>query len=395
MITAQTQHYSTAMTHAASSNDNINPQPTGQSNTTIDAAYDGVCSQLDALANQGMPSTALAFSAPPPHTASSSTPLAPAIPISITTPPFVSQPPIIPPRPRDTGFMDDVSRLETVTERTEVSSLSQSTRDSPRPQEVITTTVHTQRVDPERGSSIDTLSIQSIANRFPLPTSPMKGPRPAVPQTSPKKASDLIRLFESRAGGPSDPPAPPLFPSISAQNTGRSIREANPPISIPTPNLQSIFTASVPPSSYHTPIIHPTPPPKSPSPLSQVRTMIASWRARSGSPSQRVVGSPNRGGDTPRLFGRDRGWNVSIRRRKRHEGLEETALAEQGVEEVVGQMIGRADSVRIPSERGSVRGVGEEGGAGSRSGSIRSQALSIRPTEPPRTMTGEVSLMLQ
>jgi len=388
----------------------MNPQQTGQSTATLDAAYDGVFSQLDALANQGNSGyTPIRISPLPTQASTGFSPLASPIPMSITTPFPPLQPagtshfhpqlstsaPAVPPRPHigfgtrtndGSGFMDDVSRLETVTERTEVSSLSRSTTNSPQRQEVLRTSTSTriQHSDSERASTIDSFTIQSIANRFPLPVSPIKGPRPAIPQASPKKASDLIRLFESRVGGSSD--QPPQVQPISQQNTGRPDRETALPLFVPP--SAPVFTTQAPPSSYHAPKIPATPPPKTPSPLSQVRTMIASWRARSGSPSQRVVGSPNRGGDTPRLFGRDRGWNVSIRRRKRHEGQEETALAEQAVEGLRSQ---EEVELALLSERGSERGG--EGTQPSRSGSIRSMAISPQTSsDPPRVLTGEVSV---
>lgn len=65
-----------------------------------------------------------------------------------------------------------------------------------------------------------------------------------------------------------------------------------------------------------------------------IRSIIASWRARAGSPSQRVIGSTGtgKGGESPKLFGRDRGWpNLSLRRKNRYEGREQdrpTGLSE-------------------------------------------------------------------
>lgn len=113
--------------------------------------------------------------------------------------------------------------------------------------------------------------------------------------------------------------------------------------------------------------------------------MIASWRARSGSPSQRVVGSPNRGGDTPRLFGRDPGWNVSIRRRKRNE-RNEIGLAEQA-EELVSHLIPEASQDATGNED-IPRALNLEPPI-----EIAPRApssLSAQTDEPARVLTGEV-----
>ena len=292
------------------------------------------------------------------------------------------------------------------------------------------------------------LRSDSIAARYPLPASPIKGPLPkpgasggaGTPQATPKKASDLIRMFESRKGISTDPlPAQPSFAPSSS----------SPQLSMPPPTTQSAVgpppsqpsfvpsiaqrsasithTSSVPlmsrsgqlasssspvqqtfapvpgftptfapPSSYRPSNADenifnvPSSPPRQPSPLSQVRTMIASWRARSGSPSQRVVGSPSKGGETPRLFGRDRAWNVSIRRRKRHEGREQVGLAESGEEPQSSPIPIRYD---LPGESGEESGgFGGDGSAtpSARTLSVRSAGANTIRSEGPKQLTGEV-----
>jgi hypothetical protein len=134
-----------------------------------------------------------------------------------------------------------------------------------------------------------------------------------------------------------------------------------------------------------------SPPSKPPSPLASVRTLIASWKARSGSPSQRVVGSPGRGRASPKMFGRDGGWNVSIRRRQRHEGREDV-LAEQGVEDT-----SHLHPLPTLSETLDAASAEEEAildsEAPMRSASVRSSQSHGSSSAAPRVLTGEVSLL--
>lgn len=183
---------------------------------------------------------------------------------------------------------------------------------------------------PARSAPNENLLASSIATRYPLPPSPVKGPRSAgTPQSSPKKASDLIKMFESRTG--SEPPPPQ--PQFSRPT----------PFITPAHSRPEQAVQDTPPSSYRSPWASategqtargvsppaPTPPPKSASPLASFRSLVASWKSRSGSPSRQVPES-GRGGDAPRSLDRgDRAWNVSIRRRRRHED-EEVGLAEHG-----------------------------------------------------------------
>ncbi|ORX41083.1 hypothetical protein BD324DRAFT_678476 [Kockovaella imperatae] len=259
--------------------------PASEDQSTIDAAYEGVFSQFDALA--GQPN--LEFSYPTPPQSKPSRPIRPPASPSEGSSPGLA---FIP--------------LEAVSERTEPLSGAESRSPSPS--------------DSHAASA---LSATSIARRFPLPPSPVKGPR-STQTASPTKASELIKMFEARA----DPISQPSFaPALVSRTTAMARASGGIPRQEPAPSsyrptAESIFSTA------------PKTPPKSASPLSQVRTMIASWRARAGSPTQRVIGSPGQGGETPRLFGRDRAWNVSIRRRRRHD-QEQNVLAEHGDEEAV------------------------------------------------------------
>lgn len=363
---------------------NIVPQTTGQSTTTLDAAYEGVFSQLDALASQN-----LALNSPSASTPTSSVP--------IPAPSFLYS------RPFGTGAAD-LSPLEALSERTEPLSSSASIRSS------------TGTIGPKSG-----FSSTSIARRFPLPGSPSKGLSPtsgpstkqSMPQASPKKASDLIKMFEQRGSAP--PPQPSFAPAVSRTSAFAAIsREpsASPPplVAIQRP-LQSLFdpipapissptaTPALPPSAYRPPAADiplpgPTTPPKSPSPLSQVRTMIASWKARAGSPTQRVVGSAGKGGDTPRLFGRDRSWNVSIRRRKRHEG-EGATLGETGEEPDVSPTSKEPEQPEALLDGNTESNIHEEQGSETSWGGTSISAAKSRSVKSSKseakTLTGDVS----
>lgn len=340
------------------SSTSIAPQATGQSTTTLDAAYDSVFSQLDALAN-----TPLTLHDPTPPAATAELP-----------DPFNSAYPSTP------FGRNNVSRLSVVSERTEISTIS-STTTSPSPHEqpqlgAVTTggsdsrlsrrsvspnATAEQAVQGSPRTRQSSIGSSGIVSRFPLPPSPVKGPRGSpsgsigTPQSTPKKAMDLIRMFENQSKGGSAMPPPPQ-PSFAPAALSRTAQMATTGIPIVTsapiptaatgPQSSHVDTAPEPTSQENDRVgpnretqfplhtahnVPPTPPSKSPSPLSQVRTMIASWRARSGSPDKRVIGSPGKSGDGPgRLFGRDRdrGWNVSIRRRRRNDDKEEAHLAE-------------------------------------------------------------------
>ena len=332
----------------------LHRQPSTQSSNTIDAAYEGVFNQLDALAN---PSPSLSFSYPTPPSTSSN----PSRPFRSTIPPVSRS------EASSSGLA--FTPLEAVSERTEPVSATGSRVSSPR--------------DAAR-SDVTTLSATSIARRFPLPPSPVKGakapPPPAKNQSSPSKASELIRMFESR----SDPILQPSFALAMSRTTAMATAS--------TPSPEPI-TQNPPrrsremPSSYRPPAQDlfstiPSPPGKTPSPLSNVRTMIASWRARAGSPIQRVVGSPGRGADVPKLFGRDRGWNVSIRRRRRNEG-QGNVLAEQGDEPALEIPISPATPAK-----GSPGGGAPPSDPG-RTPSLGSVVPSVRSES--RALTGQVS----
>jgi hypothetical protein len=275
------------------------PQSTGQSTSTIDRAYEGVFSALDELANPvslqvDYPSQSASRYSPSPSPA-------PPVPTS-SRPSHLAEP-----------------RLAAVSERTEPLSAPPSSNGSPTPP------------GPARSAASENLLASSIATRFPLPPSPVKGPRSAgTPQSSPKKASDLIKMFESRTGSEPPPPQPqfsrPTPFTSPAQSRLEQAAQDTPPSSYRSPWASAMEDQT--PRGVSPPA--PTPPPKSTSPLASFRSLVASWKSRSGSPSRQVTDSSGRDSDAPRSLGRgDRAWNVSIRRRRRHEG-EEVGLAEQG-----------------------------------------------------------------
>jgi hypothetical protein len=370
----------------------IDPPDTGLSSATLEAAYEGVFSQLDALASQS-----LALSNP-----------------SSTTPSVPAQQGLYFGRQHGTGAAE-ITPLDAVSERTEPLSTVPSLRSK---------------------ASFDTISSLSIARRFPLPSSPSKTGRDdpsgsVTPLATPQRTSDLIKMFEQRGGGSSAPPPPqPSFApatmsrtSAFASKSPSTSREssASPPIPAAQPDrrpLEHMFAppqpapssfqapaeAVIPPPSSYRPVTEfmpsaaPTPPPKSASPLSQVRTMIASWKARTGPPATRVVGSPGKGTDGPKLFSRgDRGWNVSIRRRRRNEdlsqsrGLEETVLAESSEEAPVE----RSPNPAAPTESSSESGAdaGDEREDERSLGRTASARSGISTRSEARTLTGEVSLL--
>lgn len=221
-----------------------------------------------------------------------------------------------------------------VSERTEPTSPTASLSSTPSRFRRITQAEHrvVTDVDPVKpASSIETLSISSIAQRFPLPPSPVKGPRLAgTAPTSPTKASDLIKLFENRSGATLVAPAlvpstAPIAHALLAPQASKAAQRLSDAFQSPQPSPSqppSIDTAAQREDTHNLqPERPPTPPPKPSSPVTNIRSLIASWRARAGSPSQRVIGTPGKGGDSPKLFGRDRNWpNLSIRRRHRHDG---------------------------------------------------------------------------
>ncbi|WWC65105.1 uncharacterized protein I303_107719 [Kwoniella dejecticola CBS 10117] len=390
----------------------ITTQTTGQSTATIDAAYDGVLSQLDALAN---PST----SRLPPASGSSSNPYLPpsnfqpmpirqplvGLGINMNSSSSLSQ-------PTSPGLGNfTLSRLSTVTERTEKSSSPTSERSNTHSHTLSPTFPGAYKEGPSKTHSA---SASTIAGKYPLPpspskvpSSPIKGPRSAfstaptgtvgtsasgTPQGTPQKASDLIKMFESKGDSPNVPPQPKFLPSSPTKpiaskptSTSTSTKVSGLPSSGNTHPDTTFNTPSAPPSSYRTPLTStfeidaPTPPPKSPSPLSQVRGMIASWRARSGSPSQRVVGPVSGGPGLFRSGTGDKGWNVSIRRRRRNE----KELAEQADEATEEEK--KAPSQHSEEDKKSEKSSIHDEKAGeeprSRSGSLRSDKKSSEPKQ--------------
>ncbi|WVQ95510.1 hypothetical protein IAU59_002607 [Kwoniella sp. CBS 9459] len=392
--------------------DPIPAQATGQSIATIDAAYDGVLSQLDALANPSQLSSNAGDAS-----------------INRYIPPPAFQPmpvrqPLVglgirlgdSPATRDTSDSPQgvtMSRLSTVSERTERSSTA-SSPTSPHGQ-------GHERSPTFPGAYKEGPSSSTIASKYPLPTSPVKGPRSAfstvgpnspsgTPQGTPKKTSDLIKMFESRGSGsgPAPPPQPQFTPSsptkkestISTSAPARSPSVSRvPPPTLDTPSsahtgpIPDVSTFNPPPPSSFRGVTAPSPPPKSASPLSQVRGMIASWRAKSGSPTPGSAVGPGKSGDGPGLFrSGDRGWNVSIRRRRRHEReLAEKALDSQDQPRDKGNFDSSEGARAPPSPaRSHIQGQelsdrGEEE-APSRSASVRSDK---KAASEPKQLTGE------
>ncbi|OCF45693.1 hypothetical protein I317_00596 [Kwoniella heveanensis CBS 569] len=382
----------------------IPPQATGQSIATIDAAYDGVLSQLDALAN-------------PSHSSTNASSTNADEGFSRYIPPPAFQPlPIRQPlvgldtSSSPAGGIGDfmISRLSTVTERTEKSSTANShTSSHGQGHERSPTFPGAYKEGPSSSSS-------TIASKYPLPASPVKGPRSAfstigpsspagTPQSTPKKTSDLIKMFESRGSGSGSapPPQPQFTPSsptkkdsVTATSTpARSSASSRiPPPKFDAPSSSDKTGKPPPPSSFRS-VTAPTPPPKSASPLSQVRGMIASWRARSGSPTPEGAASVSKAGEGPGLSrGGDKGWNVSIRRRRTNE----RELAEQAHEtqdrprdqgDTDGIMGERAPSLPVESDREADEHF-ERGGDEplSRSASIRSEK---KTASEPKQLTGD------
>jgi len=103
-----------------------------------------------------------------------------------------------------------------------------------------------------------------------------------------------------------------------------------------------------------------------------------------------VVGSPGRGATSPKVFGRDGGWNVSIRRRRRHEGRDEDTLAEQAIEEIPHLVplptLGEAVDAAI-AEQGAILGSFNS----QRTPSVRSSLSRNSSSAVPKALTGEVS----
>ena len=249
-----------------------------------------------------------------------------------------------------------------------------------------------------RPGNYSTTPALPVAARYPLPDSPVKVAGASAAgggNSSPTKASDLIRLFENRTGPQAAAPPPPIFNKTASNWVSQPLRTSETPLAAPPPSSfkvpppSSSGVASPSSGSYAT-ALPSSPPAKPASPLASVRTLIASWRARSGSPSQRVVGSPGRGRTSPKVFGRDGGWNVSIRRRRRHESGEEEALAEQETE----------DTPNVPAPTSTLSEVvdaavaEEEAVLGldtGRTASVRSSRSHGSSSVAPRPLTGEVS----
>lgn len=168
----------------------------------------------------------------------------------------------------------------------------------------------------------------------PLPASPTKSLPTSSKPPAPVQPTHFISPAHTGVDRLSTPPPPPSSyrPPLSGFEP--------PMLNKPSPeNVETLI-----------PIRSRSPSPTSPG--AAFKSLVASWRTRAGSPSQRVVASPGKDG---RIFGRRDGWNVSIRRRKRNEG---EALAEQTEEREPAQpspIPSIQDEQRQPSERGNQR----------------------------------------
>lgn len=438
----------------------ILPQSTGQSTSTIDQAYEGVFSALDLLGGApSAPSAATLASASGPFPQRS----LPSLGTRVES--------ILPER-----------HLDALSEHTEPSSRQSSLRGSPNPALVGTpaaafqpSTPHRSRGDTSGGNrpthrssaSLSTESIASLAGRFPLPASPVK-PRTGgsggtatgsgTPQATPKRAIDLIKMFENRTGTEATPPPPqPSFatPAKSSSVSGPPKRpeaaadlaaagsatipadvfgsqdvratEQQPALAPPPSAYRGPFRAYTDPDPLAPPPAAPpalvragaaTPPAsirsaKAGSPLSSFRSLVASWKSRSGSPSQRVIGSPGgKGGDSVLSRGGDRGWNVSIRRRRRRDDRDVVGLAERAEEPTPQPFQPETQTSTAANDQSSHSRFDYATGAAQQSAPIHaeqeygqlpaeaSRAPSVRsfgqapPSEPPRALTGEVSTCL-
>ncbi|KAL1409582.1 hypothetical protein Q8F55_003573 [Vanrija albida] len=149
----------------------------------------------------------------------------------------------------------------------------------------------------------------------PLPPSPAKArpskqwtPKPAAtPTKNNTRASELIRMFESK----NDSPAAPSYDRRPAGAVATPFREAS--------------TASKPASSPSKPATTTTTSssPRPRSPISSVQKMVASWRARNAATQDESSSSST--STQPSQLWRKRSWNVSIRRRRRNEADEKVA----------------------------------------------------------------------
>lgn len=381
------------------------PQSTGQSTNTLDAAYDNVFSTLDLLGSG--PSLSLDNpNTPPPPSPPTSSGGSQSEAVTAFTSPYEASPASsqTTPRPRDRSEVS-VDRLTVVSERTEPESPTSSRPTTPtargRRGFSSRSISPAARPDSLRPGIYSTTPSVPFASLYPLPDSPVKvaGSSVGAGNTSPTKASALIRLFETKTGPQATAPPPPVFNKTASNWVSHPLRTYETPAPAPPPPSSfrappSSSEVASPSSGSYATALPASPPTKPSSPLASVRTLIASWRARSGSPSQRVIGSPGRGRTSPKAPGRDGGWNVSIRRRRRHEGREDEALAEQETEDTPHI----SEPLRTLSEVVDAAVAEEEAVLGldaGRTASVRSSRSHGSSSVAPRPLTGEVSLSLR
>lgn len=243
-----------------------------------------------------------------------------------------------------------------------------------------------------QSSSITRSEAERVATGFP------STPRPSAPPSPSKsgaRAAQLIKMFESRSGSePSTPPAPlgPRSPGRMASPT--KARETKLPApataTVPSPDKPLPVPPPVSSSAASAQQDVPMPPPKPPTPLSNVRSMIATWRARTAAETSAVgessapttaLATLERGGAQGLL--RDRAWNVSIRRRTR----DDNRLAEQAADDLSPSS---GHSRMASSDERLTPSAATSGESASANMDRASFYESERPATP-KLLTGEVS----
>lgn len=150
----------------------------------------------------------------------------------------------------------------------------------------------------------------------PLPPSPVKArptkqwtpkPAPATPTKTNTRASELIRMFESK----NDSPAAASYERRPAGAVATPFREAVARVPAATASAsRQAASSSVPTTT------------RALSPISSVQKMVASWRVRNAESTQQDSSSSS---STSASLLRNRSWNVSIRRRRRNDAEDKVA----------------------------------------------------------------------
>ena len=301
-------------------------------------------------------------------------------------------------RPMFPESRSEARRLEAVSEHTEPSTVSDCSTPSPSPRPLPMSPT------PKSGSAF---SATSIANKFPLPPTPANGglspvSKHATPLSSPSKASDLIRMFESKSG--EAPPPQPIFARNIAKSTASSTPTKGSPATAPSQRFDTTPTAArpTPPSSYRPPPITGFQPPllgraspenvvtplqaspsASPKSGSGFKSLVASWRSKATSPSPK-----GKEKEEPAGLERSRGWNVSIRRRRKNEDSADLAeRAEEPAEAEPPSAYARELEQAAAQSTGSVPDVAVDRAPSEKSKASSVSSISVRP----RIVSGEVS----